>query len=91
MKLRILTIALAATALGSFGAAAQTVIEERRTDPSVTIEERHHDTPAVRIEKREPAVRIEKRETTGRGDCDSKTIHKEGLEGSTTIKKTRCD
>jgi hypothetical protein len=90
MKLNILAIALAATAFGGF-ANAQTVIEERR-DPAVVIE---RDKPAssVTIEKREGLVGEKKTtvETTGRGDCDTKTVHKENLAGSTTVKKTNCD
>jgi hypothetical protein len=31
------------------------------------------------------------RETTGSGDCSSKTVHKEGIGGETTVKKTNCD
>ncbi len=88
MKLNVLTIALAVTALGTFGAAAQTVIEEHR-DPGVVVE---HDRPAVTIEKRDPAV-VEKKttiQTNGLGDCSSKTVHKEGPEGSKTVKKTDC-
>ncbi len=89
MKLNVLAIALAATALGTFGAAAQTVIEEHR-DPGVTIE--HRDRPAVTIERRDPAV-VRKRttvETNGLGDCASKTVRKEGPMGSKTVKKTDC-
>jgi hypothetical protein len=90
MKLNVLVLALAATAFGSLAANAQTTIIEERRDPAVVIEQ---DRPAtsVTIEKRNPAVRIEKRETTGLGDCSTKTIHKESLEGSKTIKKTNCD
>jgi hypothetical protein len=92
MKLNVLTLALAATAFVALGANAQTVIEERR-DPAVVIE---HDKPAdsVTIEKREGLVGEKKtitKETTGRGDCDSKTVHREGIGGSTTVKKTNCD
>jgi cytosine deaminase len=31
------------------------------------------------------------KETTGSGDCDSKTVHKEDITGSKTITKTNCD
>ncbi len=90
MKLNVLAIALAATAFGALAANAQTTVIEERASPSVTIEKERPAT-SVTIEKRDPAVRIEKRETTGSGDCSTKTIHKEGLEGSKTIKKTNCD
>jgi hypothetical protein len=93
MKLNVLAIALAASAVGAFGANAQTVIEERR-DPAVVIE---HDrpNPSVTIEKRDGVVGTEKKtitkETTGEGDCASKTVHKEDITGSKTIHKTNCD
>jgi hypothetical protein len=93
MKLNVLAFALAASAIGVFGANAQTVIEERR-DPAVVIE---HDRPdsSVTIEKRDGVLGTEKKtitkETTGSGDCTSKTVHKEDLTGSKTINKTNCD
>jgi hypothetical protein len=91
MKLNILTLALAATAFGGLAANAQTVIEERR-DPAVVIERDRPDT-SVTVEKREGLLGNRKTtvETNGRGDCDSKTVHKEDLSGSTTVKKTNCD
>jgi predicted transcriptional regulator len=92
MKLNVFTLALAVTAFGAFGANAQTVIEERR-DPAVVIEHDRPDT-SVTVEKSGP-LGIQKKsttvETTGSGDCASKTVHKEGLAGSTTVKKTNCD
>jgi hypothetical protein len=93
MKLNVLAIALAATAFTAFGASAQTVIEERR-DPAVVIE---HDQPdaSVTVEKREGILGTDKKtithETTGMGDCSSKTVHKEDITGSKTVKKERCD
>ena len=51
MKLNVLAFALAASAVGAFGANAQTVIEERR-DPAVVIEHDRPDT-SVTIEKRD--------------------------------------
>ena len=51
MKLNVLALALAASAIGVFGANAQTVIEERR-DPAVVIEHDRPDT-SVTIEKRD--------------------------------------
>ena len=91
MKLNILTIALAATAFGGLAANAQVVIEERRS-PAVVIERDRPDT-SVTIEKREGVLGEKKTtvETSGRGDCDTKTVHKENLAGSTTVKKTNCD
>jgi len=93
MKLNVLAFALAASAIGVFGANAQTVIEERR-DPAVVIE---HDRPdsSVTIERRDGVLDTEKKtiikETTGSGDCTSKTVHTENVTGSKTINKTNCD
>ena len=93
MKLNILSFALAATAFGAFAANAQTVIEER-TSPAGVIE---HDQPAssVTVKERGGLLGTEKKsttvETTGSGDCSTKTVQKEGLVGSKTVKKTNCD
>jgi hypothetical protein len=51
MKLNVLAVALAATALGALSANAQVVIEERR-DPAVVIERDRPDT-SVTIDKRD--------------------------------------
>ena len=96
MKLNVLTLALAATAFGTLGAAAQTTIIEERRPPAVVIEQ---DRPAssVTVEQRGGILGTEtktKTETTGagpNGDCSSKTVHKEDLTGSKTVKKTNCD
>ncbi|MFZ0623488.1 MAG: hypothetical protein WAM76_16000 [Pseudolabrys sp.] len=93
MKLNVLAFALTASAIGAFGANAQTVIEERRA-PAVVIERDRPDT-SVTIEKRDGFAGTEKKtitkETTGSGDCSSKTVHKEDVTGSTTVHKTNCD
>ncbi len=95
MKLNVFVFAfaLAASAVGAFGANAQIVIEERR-DPAVIIEHDRPDT-SVTIEKRDGLFGTEKKtitkETTGSGDCTSKTVHKEDLTGSKTIQKSNCD
>lgn len=95
MKLNVLTLALAATLFGSFAANAQMVIEERR--PAVVIE---HDQPATStttVKERGGLLGTEKKSTTVTtgvgvdGDCTSKTVHKEDLTGSKTVKKTNCD
>jgi hypothetical protein len=90
MKLNVLTIALAATAFGALAANAQTTVIEERRSPAVVIEER--PASSVTIEKK--GLLGEKKtitkETTGLGGCDSKTVRKEGLTGSTTVKKTEC-
>jgi hypothetical protein len=84
MKIVVVSLALLPAAMSLAWAQDRTIIKER---PAVTI-----PGPRVTIEKRRPPV-VEKRsvETTGRGGCDSKTVRKEGPEGSTTIKKERCD
>jgi hypothetical protein len=53
--------------------------------PAVTV-----PLPGIEVERRE---RIERRdvETTGRGGCDSKTVRREGPEGSTSVMKERCN
>ncbi len=89
MKLNVLTIALAATALGVVSANAETIIEKRH-DPAVVVEK---DRPAV-VKEHEGVVgekKVIKRESTGAGDCSSKTVHKEDETGSKTVHKTNCD
>jgi hypothetical protein len=93
MKLNVLALALAATAFGALGATAQTTVIEERRDPAVVIE---HDKPStsVTVEKHGPLGLHKKSttvETTGSGDCTSKTVHREGIAGSSTTKKTTCD
>ncbi|HZL40068.1 MAG TPA: hypothetical protein VFC45_07285 [Pseudolabrys sp.] len=93
MKLNVLVIALAGTAFGSLGANAQTVYEERR-DPAVVIE---HDQPdrSVTVKEHGGLLGTERKsttvETTGSGDCTTKTVHKEDLLGSKTVRKSNCD
>ena len=91
MKLNVLALALTATLVGSFGATAQTVIEERH-DPAVVIEK---DRPAASVTVKEHGMlgekKVIKKETTGSGDCTSKTVHKEDITGSKTVHKTNCD
>lgn len=92
MKLNVLTLALAATAFGALGANAQTTVIEERRDPAVVIEKDQPST-SVTVEKR--GLLGDKKtithETTGAGGCDSKTVHKEDITGSKTVKKTNCD
>ncbi|MEI9804820.1 MAG: hypothetical protein WDN48_10695 [Pseudolabrys sp.] len=95
MKLNVLIIALAATAFGSLAASAQTTVIEERRDPSVTIETQPSTTTVTK--ERGGFLGTEtktKTETTGagiNGDCSSKTVHKEDLTGSKTVRKTNCD
>jgi hypothetical protein len=74
-------ILLAASAIWA-GAEERVIVKEK---PGIT-----KTTPGVEIGRRD---RIERREgeTTGRGGCDSKTVRREGPEGSKTVTKERCD
>ena len=77
MKLNVLAIVLAASAIGGFSASAQTVIEERR-DPAVVIE---HDKPdtSVTVEKRDGLLGTEK-----------KTIKKSGKKYPLIVAPKKC-
>jgi hypothetical protein len=68
----------------TWGSAEEVIVKER---PAVTIA---LPGVGVEVEKRD---RVERREveTTGRGGCDSKTVRKEGPEGTKTVEKERCD
>ena len=91
MKLNVLGLVLAASAFTSLAANAQTTVIERHDDPAIVVE---HEKPAATVIEKHDAVVGEKKvithETTGVG-CDSKTVHREGIDGSTTVKKTNCD
>jgi len=97
MKLNVLVIALAATAFGSLAASAQTTVIEERRDPAVVIEHQQPSSSTTVKEERGGFLGTEKKttvETNGSGvtgDCSSKTVHKEDLTGSKTVKKTNCD
>jgi hypothetical protein len=94
MKLNVLVIALAATAFGSLGANAQTVIEERRA-PAVVIE---HDQPQSSVTVKEHGGLLgtttkTTTETTGsgiNGDCSTRTVHKDGIGVDKTVSRTNC-
>jgi hypothetical protein len=96
MKLNVLTLALAATAFGALAANAQIVIEERR-DPAVVIEQRDRPDTSVTVKERGGFLGTESKtttETTGsglRGDCSTRTVHKQDLLGEKTVSKTNCD
>jgi hypothetical protein len=80
-----LTLGVILVAATSLSAGAQNrTVEER---PAITVP---LPVPGVEVERRD---RVERREveTTGRGGCDSKTVRKEGPEGSKTVTKERCD
>ncbi len=88
MKARVLAVVLGVAASGVIAAHAQTVIEERNVTvppPSSSVTVEHRDGVAG-TEKKSITV-----ETNGTGDCTTKTVHKENLEGSKTVKKTNCD
>jgi hypothetical protein len=48
--------------------------------------------PGIAVEERDRPI-VEKRTTieSERHGCDTKTVHKEGPEGSKTVTKERCD
>ena len=82
MKAVALSVMLAAVSAMPSVAQDKVIVEER---PAVTV-----PVPGVSVEKRDRAV-IEKREVEKRRDCESKTVSKEGPEGSKTVTKERCD
>jgi hypothetical protein len=102
MKLKVLTLALAATALGSLSAGAQTTVIEDRPPSAVVIEQ----PPPVVIERAPSSstTTIERggflgtetkttTETTGtgpNGDCTTRSVHKEDLGGERTVTRTDC-
>jgi hypothetical protein len=84
--MKSIALSCAFMAAGSMWAAAQdrVIVDER---PAVTV-----PVPGVTVEKRDrPVIEKKEVETTGRGGCDSKTVRREGPEGSTTVKKERCN
>ena len=93
MKLNVLAVAFAASAMSAFSASAHVMIEERRDPPAVI--ERDKPDASVTIEKRDGVFGIEKKtitkETTGSGDCSPKTVHKDDVTRSKTPQKTNCD
>ena len=88
LKLAVPTIAVAFLAAGTLASAQDTttIIKERDRPAAVVPVP---GPPVVR--ERGPVVEKKTVETTGRAGCDSKTVHKEGVEGSKTVKKERCD
>ena len=54
-------------------------------DEKTVVEEHQTPVPGVTVEHNRVEKRVE------HSDCDTKTVHKEGMEGSTTIHKERCD
>ncbi len=84
MKSIVAAAVLSVVGLTVANAQERTIVEEH---PAITI-----PLPGVAVEKREaPVVERREVETTGRGGCDSKTVRRDGPEGSTTVKKERCD
>jgi hypothetical protein len=103
MKLKVLAVALAATAFGSVSAVAQTTVIEDRGPPAVVIEQQQ---PPVVIERapssstttveRGGFLGTEKKTTTEtlgtgpNGDCATRTMRKEDLGGERTVSRTDC-
>jgi hypothetical protein len=90
MKLNVLTLALAVTLAGTFAASAQVVIEDHTAPPPVVVE--HPDT-SVTVHEDHGLLGSKRTtvETTGSGDCTTKTVHKEDITGSKTVRKSNCD
>jgi hypothetical protein len=103
MKLKVLTLVFAATALGSFGAAAQTTVIEDRGPPAVVVApqqppmviERAPSSSTTTVE-RGGFLGTEKKTTTEtlgtgpNGDCATRTVRKEDLGGERTVSRTDC-
>jgi hypothetical protein len=95
MKLNVLALALAATALGSLSAAAQTTVIEDRRPPTVVIEQ-PVPSGSVDVQKSEPILGGQQNTTihsdnvNGVG-CTTKTVHKDTLLGSSTESRSNCD
>ena len=75
--MRTVLATLAILAAGTLTAAAEDVIVK--------------DRPGVVVTPDRPAVERSTTVESDRANCDSKTIHKEGPEGSKTVHKERCD
>lgn len=92
MRLTIFTAALAAAAIPlAAGAQTTTIIQESSPPPAVVIEKEAPAT-SVTVEKERGLLGSKKTtvETTGSDGCSSKTVRKEDLTGSKTVKKTEC-
>jgi len=90
MKLNLPIVALAATLAGTFAANAQVVIEDHSAPPPVVVE--HPDT-SVTVKEHNGLLGSKRTtvETNGSGDCTTKTVHKEDITGSKTVRKSNCD
>jgi hypothetical protein len=84
--------AFAAILLTGAAFAEETIVRERTvTEPGPGISV---GVPGVGVRIGAPD-RVERRTTTetvgSDADCRSKTVHRDGAEGSTTVRKERCD
>jgi hypothetical protein len=98
----VLTLAVAATALTSLGAAAQTtvieeqrpVVIERQAPPAVVVEPA--PSTSVTTQERGGFLGTEQRSTTTTtgtgvtGDCATRTVHDQNLLGERTVSRTDC-
>jgi hypothetical protein len=87
----LIAAAMGAALLSTSAFAEETIVRERTVTepgPGVTV-----GVPGVGVRVGAPDVehRSTTVTTTGSTDCHSKTVHKEGVEGSTTVRKERCD
>lgn len=84
LKSTLMTLALVASASTLAVAQDTTIIKKER--PAVVV-----PAPAPPAVVAPPVVERRVPETTGRANCESKTVTHEGVEGSSTVKKERCD
>jgi hypothetical protein len=87
MKSVAVSFVLIAAGAGLVRAQDRPIVEER---PAVT----GPVLPGVAIDQRDRLRAGENRTTVdpdGRGGCNAKTVHKDDLDGSITVKKERCD
>ena len=91
--MRLIILAAAMASAIPFAATAQTttIIQESNPPPAVVIE-REAPSTSVTVEKERGLLGDKKTtvETTGSDGCSSKTVRKEGIVGSKTVKRTDC-
>jgi hypothetical protein len=94
MKLNVLTLALAASALCSFAANAQTTVIEERRDPAVVVEPAPPSSVTVKEHGGFLGTTTKTTtETNGvgiNGDCSTRTVHKDGIGVDKTVSRTNC-
>jgi hypothetical protein len=96
MKFNVLTLALAASALCSFAANAQTTIIEERRAPAVVVEPAPPVSSSVTVKEHGGFLGTTTKTTTEtngtgiNGDCSTRTVHKDGIGIDKTVSRTNC-